>query len=230
MKFALVVSAAALAAALVTPSMAADLIIEEPVYTPGVVEVGGDWEGVYLGVFIGGASGESDHDPATIPNPGFFLTPEGNDIDVSGYMVGATVGVNTYLTEGVVGGIAADIAWSDISGTGVDDDWDLEHTINWQGSLRGVLGFDGGAFMPYLTGGLAVANATREDFDADDSASATHLGWTVGVGVQIAATEDLAIDLQYRYSDFGSQTYDYGSEPEIGLTQHAVTAGLNWKF
>ena len=39
---------------------AADLIIEEPIMSPGVVDVGGNWEGVYLGAFIGGASGTFD--------------------------------------------------------------------------------------------------------------------------------------------------------------------------
>ncbi len=208
-------------------TFAADLIIEEPMM-PGIVEVsGGDWEGLYLGVYAGYGWSEADHVPA---GGGTFLTPDGNDFDLDGFMLGATVGANAYLADGIIGGVAADIAWSNASGTGVDGNWDLEHTINWQGSLRGVLGFDAGAFMPYLTAGLAVANATREDFNADLSASATHIGWTAGVGVQVAVSEDMSLDLQYRYSDFGSQEYEYGAGPDVGLTQHAVTAGLNWKF
>src|SRR5690606_3654240 len=95
------------------------------------------------------------------------------------------------------------------------------HTIDWQGSLRGIVGFDGGAFLPYLTGGLAFANATRHSplFGGED-ADATHIGWTVGAGVKFAVTDNMNIDLLYRYSDYGAQVYDFtsGTDPEIALT------------
>ena len=197
---------------------AADLIIQEPVYTPGVVSVGGNWEGVYLGAFIGGASGTASTDE-DVP---FF---EDDSLDISGWMVGVNAGANFYITDGIVGGIVGDIAWSDISGEQTFEGDDYGFDINWQGSLRGKLGFDGGAFMPYVTGGLAFANGTM-DFDGYTESN-THIGWTVGAGVEIAATEDLSIDILYRYSDFGSKEYD---GVDIGVTQHAVTAGLNWKF
>jgi outer membrane immunogenic protein len=195
---------------------AADLIIQEPVYSPGVVDVGGNWEGVYLGAFIGGASGTFDDED--------FLFDEGDSMGLSGWLVGVNAGANFYITDGIVGGIVGDIAWSDVSGSLYDDYY--EYTINWQGSLRGKLGFDAGAFMPYVTGGLAFANGTMTwDGDTD---SQTHIGWTVGAGVEIAATEDLSIDVLYRYSDLGEKEYFDG--PTQSLTQHAVTVGLNWKF
>jgi outer membrane immunogenic protein len=196
---------------------AADLIIQEPIVSPGVVDVGGNWEGVYLGAFIGGASG--DFDDATDGDV-FDLD---DSIGLSGWLVGVNAGANFYITDGIVGGIVGDIAWSDVSGELYDDDY--AYNIDWQGSLRAKLGFDAGAFMPYLTGGLAFANGTMDYFD--DSESNTHIGWTVGAGVEIAATEDLSIDVLYRYSDLGEKDY-FGDDYK--LTQHAVTVGLNWKF
>ena len=80
--------------------------------------------------------------------------------------------------------------------------------------------------MPYLTGGLAFANGTFQAGGPSDSQ--THLGWTVGAGVEIAATEDLSIDVLYRYSNFGEK--NYFNEVDMSLDQHAVTVGLNWKF
>ena len=198
---------------------AADLIIEEPIMSPGVVDVGGNWEGVYLGVFVGGASGTFDD----VIDGDVFDTDD--SIGLSGWLVGVNAGANFYITDGIVGGIVGDIAWSDVSGD-YELNEDLMYSINWQGSLRGKLGFDAGAFMPYLTGGLAFANGTA-DFESE-SDSQTHIGWTVGAGVEIAATEDLSIDVLYRYSDFGDKTYF--DEPEMSLDQHAVTVGLNWKF
>ena len=87
--------------------------------------------------------------------------------------------------------------------------------------------------MPYLTGGLAFAHNTVEtDVPADASDDQTHVGWTVGAGVEFAATENLSIDVLYRYSDYGDATYDLGVGPEgdIGLTSHALTVGLNFGF
>ena len=198
---------------------AADLIIQEPIYSPGVVSVGGNWDGVYLGAFIGGASGTFND--AT--DDTWF--DEDDSIGLSGWLVGVNAGANFYITDGIVGGIVGDIAWSDVSGSLYDEYY--EYAINWQGSLRGKLGFDAGAFMPYLTGGLAFANGT---FEADGSSdSQTHLGWTVGAGVEIAATEDLSIDVLYRYSNFGEKEY-FNDSVGLTLDQHAVTVGLNWKF
>lgn len=197
-------------------TVAADLIINEPIVSPGVVNVGGDWEGVYLGVFGGGAAG-------TFDDVDGLFDPD-DSMGISGWLIGVNAGANFYITDGVVGGIVGDIAWADISGSLYDDYY--TYSINWQGSLRGKLGFDGGAFMPYVTGGLAFANGTLTwDGDTD---SQTHLGWTVGAGVEIAATEDLSIDVLYRYSNYGDKVYFDG--PTQTLDTHAVTVGLNWKF
>jgi outer membrane immunogenic protein len=201
--------------------MAADLIIEEPIYTPGVVDVGGNWEGVYIGGFVGGASGTFD---AEADDTWFDFD---DSIGVSGWLLGVNVGANFYLTEGIVAGVVGDIAWSNASGDVYDGF--SSYDINWSGSLRGRLGYDGGAIMPYVTGGLAFANGTFSFGGLSSSDSQTHIGWTVGAGVEVAVTEDLSIDALYRYSDYGSRTY-YSTAPDLSLTSHQVTVGLNWKF
>jgi outer membrane immunogenic protein len=225
MKTILAAALASVSLLAIAPAMAADLIIDEPMASPGMVEVGGNWEGVYLGAFIGGASGTFDDED------GDWFEFEDESIGLSGWLVGVNAGANFYIADGIVGGIVGDIAWSDVSGTLYDDDeFAYSYTINWQGSLRGKLGFDAGAFMPYFTGGLAFANGTFERFAGSDSDSQTHIGWTVGAGVEIAATEDLSIDVLYRYSNFGEKEYFEESDLPLSLDQHAVTVGLNWKF
>lgn len=199
---------------------AADLIIDEPAMTAGVVDVGGRWEGIYVGAFGGYTAGAFNDDIDGI----WF--DNGDEINVSGWLLGLNAGANFYLTDGVVGGIVGDVAWSDATGS-LSDIIAFQYDINWQGSLRAKLGFDAGAFMPYLTGGLAVANGTFLFFDGSDSQ--THIGWTVGAGVEVAVTDDLSIDALYRYSDYGSATY-FDTSPDISLNTHQVTVGLNWKF
>lgn len=185
-------------ALLTTQAFAADLIIDTPV-EPGVVTVSGDWEGAYVGIFGGYAAGE--------------LTDAGAGVDIDGWLVGFAAGYDVYLSDSIVGGIVADIAWNDI-----DDDADF--SSDWNGSLRARLGYDAGAFLPYVTGGLAFING-------DDTVTTnTHWGWTVGAGVEVAVSEQLSIDLQYRYTDYA--TADYGAD--VGAFTHAATVGLNWRF
>lgn len=227
---------------IMSSAVAADLIIEEaPVV--GVVDVSGSWEGPYVGGFIGYGFSDADQ---TGPNPPAGPYPDdGVDIELSGFVVGVTAGADFYITDGVVAGIVGDLAWSDIGGEYESTVFPgslydgTTHDINWTGSLRGRLGFDGGAFLPYLTAGLAVANATRvSGFDGPGDpleASATHIGWTVGAGVEFAVTEDVSVDLLYRYSDYGTETYEWEDNPgvdnpEVGLTVHTVSVGLNWRF
>lgn len=198
-------------------SYAADLIVETPV-VPGVVDVSGNWDGAYVGVFAGYGWGEADH---TSLDPG-------NDLDLSGWLFGATVGANFTVGSGLVVGVVGDAAWSNITGDDVFGVGPISHSIDWMATLRGKVGFDGGAFMPYLTAGLAVAGATREAFDPDTQ---THIGWTAGAGVEFAATEDVSINLEYLYADLGEKVYDTGgTPPTVALTTQQVRLGLNWHF
>ncbi|RYE50985.1 MAG: porin family protein, partial [Hyphomicrobiales bacterium] len=116
------------------------------------------------------------------------------------------------------------LAWSNLG----FEDGGYDVSVDWTGSVRGKLGFDGGSFLPYLTAGIAFAGATVDDGAGD---SQTHIGWTVGAGVEFAATENMSIDLGYRYSDYGDQTYNIGfGDYDVDFQTHQVTLGLNWKF
>ena len=221
----LIVSLLAGVAALsfISSVQAADLIIEEPAPPVGIVDVGGNWDGVYVGAFAGYGWG-------TLTEQDGVFAPPDTDYDIAGWQLGVAAGANFTVSEAIVAGIVADIAWADIGGSN-DDFAPLEYNINWLGSVRGRLGFDGGAFLPYVTAGLAFANNTI-DLDAGlDEDTQTHIGWTVGAGVEFAVADNVSLDLLYRYSDYGSKTYDLnGSVSDFGLTTHTVSAGVNFRF
>ena len=90
-------------------------------------------------------------------------------------------------------------------------------------SLRGRLGHNGGAFMPYLTAGLAFDQGHALPPDVINM----HVGWTIGAGVEFAVSDALSVDLLYRYTDLARQNY---AGPGLGFETHSVTAGLNWSF
>jgi outer membrane immunogenic protein len=202
--FSLLLSAAAIGFA--TSTYAADLIIDEPAEV-GVVDVSGSWDGPYVGVFGGYGAGT-------------YEEPVGFTDDFDGWLLGVNAGANFSVTDGIVAGIVGDIAWTDMSFTAGGT-----FSVDWTASLRGRLGFDGGAFLPYLTAGLAVAGATIEDGPSDSN---THLGWTVGAGLEFAATDNLSVDLLYRYSDYGDE--NYFDTFDAGFNTHQITVGLNWSF
>lgn len=216
------------AAGLMSSAYAADLIIEEPVAEVGVVDVGGNWDGAYIGGFVGAGWGVADHVADAGP-----CAPDGCDVDLSGWLVGVTAGANFTVGSGFILGIAGDIAWADIQGDDDSNVGPISSGVDWEGSLRAVAGFDGGAFMPYLTGGLAVAHAWHELGLGDGEGDATHIGWTAGVGVQIAVADNMSLDLQYRHSWYSEEEYDMDfapNNPIFGLQTDRVTAGLNFRF
>ena len=201
---------------------AADLLINQPApsYGGGFSSSTGGWDGAYVGGFLGYGWGTiADED-------GNILPTAPNETDLSGWTVGAKLGANFSVGGGLVLGAEGDVAWAGIGGYNDADLIDFD--INWTSSLRGRVGYDAGAFMPYLTGGLALAGGTVSDGPTDNSQ--VHFGWTAGAGVEVAATEQISLDLQYRYSDYGQATYDVGTPSDLSLTTHGVTAGVNFKF
>ena len=232
-------AATALTLGFVSAPFAADLIIEEePVYVAPAV-TGGNWDGAYVGIFGGWSAGEVDH---TGVIPGLFDEP-GADLDIDGWLLGVRAGADFTMGGSFVLGVVGDVAWSDVSGSGVFDDlnfiWDeaaISYELDWQGSVRGRIGYDAGAFLPYLTAGMAFAHmnhTSQLDADPVEEGDATYVGWTAGAGVEMAVAENISLNLEYRYSDFGEQTIDMGlddNNPSFAITTHAVTAGLNFRF
>ncbi len=220
-RFSLTLLAGAAVLSMASAASAADLLVQQP-SMPGFVDMGGSgaWDGAYIGGFVGYGWGTASQDP------GDALFLDSDDLDLTGWTVGATLGANFTVAQGFVLGAAGDIAWAGIGGYDVGNAADYD--INWTGALRGRAGFDGGAFMPYLTGGLAFAGATASDEGIDNTQ--VHFGWTAGGGVEVAATENLSVDLQYRYTDYGTAEYDLPADATIDLNTHALTAGVNFKF
>jgi outer membrane immunogenic protein len=220
-RFAIALLAGVASVSLVSAATAADLIIHEPApMVPVSYNAGGNWDGIFVGAFAGYGWG------TLTDEENYFGDGIDTELDVDGWQVGVAVGANFTVSEAIVAGIVADIAWADIGGT-YDDD--ANYNVDWIGSVRGRLGFDGGAFMPYVTGGLAFANNTITDDTFEDSN--THIGWTLGAGVEVAVADNVSLDLLYRYSDYGSKSYTLDTDTsDFSLTSHAVTAGINFKF
>jgi outer membrane immunogenic protein len=220
MKRILLASAGVLAmVGLIGSAHAADLprqmVAKAPVYAPYY-----NWTGLYVGINGGGAFGSSSWD-----STGSF--------DVSGGMIGGTVGYNWQFGTWVVG-LEGDIDWANIKGTtrtGCLTGCSTENT--WLGTARGRLGYSFDRWMPYITGGAAFGDvqASHPGFTGMTN---TQVGWTVGAGVEFAIASNWTAKVEYLHYDLGSFNCGMNCNgfvnDNVKFSADAIRGGVNFRF
>ncbi|MGV3491846.1 MAG: outer membrane protein [Devosia sp.] len=216
-----------MAALVASPALAADLVIEEPAL---IVANSGDWSGIYAGVFAGYGAGTATS-----------VSSVTDEFDASGYLLGGTLGANAQF-DSIVFGVEGDIAFSGISGGDVcelNPAFDCAGTVNWLGTLRGRVGFAADDLLVYGTAGIAAAGldmtVTPVPALSDGEYSDTFVGWTAGIGAELALSETISVKAEYAYVDLGSRTAPEGTltttgDTEISANLHTVKLGLNFGF
>jgi outer membrane immunogenic protein len=211
-------------------ALAADaVVVESPpeVYVAPVFS----WTGGYIGGQVGYLWGDGDASNPTLGSAG---------IEPDGWLGGVYVGYNYQFTNNVVLGIDADFAWTGADDTstivlGGADNGTLDSELDWEGAVRARLGYAVDRFLPYVAGGVAFGRLSGEAFDTADvslgSADETNTGWTVGVGLEYAFTDNIIGRAEYRYTDFGDFDFDVGGEDvSADLTTNDVRLGIAYKF
>lgn len=245
-----IIGASVLAALMGSTALAADL--PAPMSMPAMpapAPAAYDWTGFYLGLHGGYAWGESDVELSEEVGGEIGDT----SIDLDGWLAGVQGGFN-YQMGSFVLGIEADASWSDIDGSSSEDgdiggpvtyNSDLE--LEWLASVRLRGGFAIDRALIYGTGGIAFAQMNY-DYDITDgvdtftgSFDENMTGWTLGGGVEYAATQNFTVKLEYLYTDLGDfddsttvvgdalvpdGTYSVDGD----VTFHTVKLGVNYKF
>jgi outer membrane immunogenic protein len=216
------VLATAIALTTLTASQAADLGIRKP--SPVVpIMAAYNWTGFYVGIQGGYGFGDEIQHRQGAVNSGKFST--------SGGLIGGTIGYNYQIGQ-IVAGAEADYAWSNIKGsTGVGCAAPGCTTeLRSFGTVRGRLGYAIDRFMPYITGGLALADVRGRA--GAFSGSDLRAGWTIGAGVEAAVWQNVSVKAEYLYYDFGRNNYNTVAVPPISTNAkgHIVRAGINYKF
>jgi outer membrane immunogenic protein len=176
---------------------------------PAAASAASNWDGLYIGAHLGYGWGTATITPST-----------STSTSLSGFSAGVQEGYNFHLSDSVIASVEGDLSWNNEQGSFGGS---TPERINWDGSVRGRLGLDLGQIMPYAEAGVAFANATL--MNAYDE---THTGWTVGAGVEFMLASNLSANVEYRYSDYGTQKYA-GSVP-LSLTDNSLRVGLNYHF
>lgn len=218
-------------------AFAADAVVYEE---PAPVEVTFfSWTGGYVGLHAGYAWGRENDNQS---DPFIIIDGAADRFDVDGFVGGLHAGYN-WQSGMWVFGVEGDIDYSDVNGSsgfgydGIDGRLGLDS--DWQGSLRLRAGYAIDSWLLYATGGVAIGHAELSasgdsvagPFSTSDEQ--THVGWTVGAGVEKAFTPNWIGRLEVRYTDFGSESYDLGiagDDIDADWNQTAVNVGISYKF
>ncbi|MGB3536839.1 MAG: outer membrane protein [Mesorhizobium sp.] len=196
------------------PAFAADVVQEEPPAPAPIAELPvASWAGPYAGINLGyGFGGHTK------------LRDVGTNIKTDGFVGGAFVGYN-WQSDNFVYGVEGDIGYDGSKGS--SDDFTSKSGLD--GSLRARLGY---AVTPeillYGTAGGAAHKLKVTDDLTGDSQSKGMFGWTAGVGTDIKLTDNVFGRVEYRYTDYGSKTFDgFG---KVKDNENRITFGVGMKF
>lgn len=138
---------------------------------------------------------------------------------------GGAYGGYNWQVENYVFGVESDLGYSGANAAIAG----LKADQGWFGSVRGRVGYALNPFMVYATGGVAASGMKLNTGASSDSN--THIGWTAGAGVEAAINDKVTGRIEYRYSDYGSKTYNVTPGPvSSGFDEQSVRAGIGIKF
>lgn len=212
-------------------AQAADLGVARAPVAAAVVAPVYNW----TGVFIGGQVGYEWARFARVNTVPFANTYNG-----SGLVGGLHAGYNWQGASPLVVGVIADIEAAGVNGNDANVGGSLDRgRIQWQGSLRGRLGFAADRALIYATGGLAFGGLSfSNDNGVVNTFNRTRIGWTLGAGVEYAINPNWSVGVEYRYTDFGRASSpgfpaalpNGAAGYQTTTTSHAVRATLSYHF
>ncbi len=237
------IAAAAAVTAVTFAAQAADM---RPVYKAPPPVAAFNWSGCYVGGQLGGQwarwngsvnyPGDAfGHAAATASHE---FTGNGN------FIYGGQIGCNwqpagSSFVLGVEGDVIG-VNRGDIGGelyrfpALTTDHFNTTGKYGTQGSLRLKGGFAFDRMMIYVAGGVTWASlsATHNFFrDGDGSLALTtsnsRTGWNIGVGAEYLVANNWTLGLEYRYTDYGSLSYNIPAGTAGTLSWAAFTIGAD---
>lgn len=156
---------------------------------------------------------------------------------IVGYQWGDVPGTNT-KPSGVLGGLTGGYNWqngqfvfggeTDLQISGADDTFAPYKFSNpWFGTLRGRAGMAWNNILVYVTGGLAYGGLKGESGALSETK--THIGWTLGTGVEFGLAQQWSAKIEYLYADLSNRTYSITGVGN-GLETNFIRVGVNYRF
>jgi len=204
-----------------------------------------DWTGFYGGVFAGYGAGQATFTDIDSYN----LAGEIFASNLGGGLAGLTLGYNAQH-DAVVFGLEGELGYLGVTGTVAQPSSSSDSFASVNGALYGTLaarlGLSLDRALIYAKGGVALTSGQSAFDDACvippcgaatlSARSGAQFGYTIGVGVEYAFTDQWSAKLEYGYLGFRngsmSGTASTGNDFSYGhdLSAHTIKAGLNYRF
>jgi len=224
------------------------------------------WSGPYVGLTVGNRQSKNDWTTSNVaPLFSNLVTSHSSNqsnIESSTTRLSGLIGNNWRLSQSVYGGVEADFGVGDseksqtlpggyyLAGAQLTDPPTVSVKNQWDASLRLRLGFLATpSTMLYGTAGYAWqslrvnANCSASSgfctWSHDETASKVVSGWTAGVGMEHKLQKNVALRLEYRYSDYRAFqhtffTFDGSSDDRftanVKTESRALNLGLVYQF
>jgi outer membrane immunogenic protein len=187
-----------------------------------------NWTGAYVGINGGAAWGRPDWTSVPDLSSGIY--------NLSGGLVGGTLGYNLQTDGPFVWGVEADLAWSGVRGTvpPLSCIPSCEMRSDWLATARLRFGYAFDTVMPYVTAGAAISRLVASTAGAPlGTDRANNLGWTLGLGVEFVIWGPWTAKAEYLYTDFNGFTCNVacgGGPISINARENIVRAGINYRM
>jgi outer membrane immunogenic protein len=222
--------------------MAADLPVKAPLVPAPQAY---NWSGFYVGANVGYGWGDGKTGTVDFYDTAYAGSILGHSTDMNGVIGGGQIGYNQQFGNTVFG-LEADFSGTGMKGSVTDpvNGYTATSSIDWLSTVRGRLGLSFDRSLVYMTGGVAigrVANKLDDVYGAtivSTTSTATHVGWTIGAGIETALSQNWSVRAEYLYVDLGSEAHNHYEAPvgwsrisyESSVTASIARVGINYKF
>jgi outer membrane immunogenic protein len=147
----------------------------------------------------------------------------GGTVSHNGWIAGAYAGYNFQTDTNLVVGVEGDITATGKSGSSGG----VTVSNPWNGTVRGRIGYAADRFLLYGTGGLALGRVKAVSA-GPTTETATRAGWTAGVGVEAALSQNIVARGELRHTSLGSTTFP--SAGTVSTSSNDVMVGIGFKY
>ena len=202
-----------LLALLAAPALAADRRVPVQQYQPTYSQPRAyNWNGLYVGAHSGAS---------------FDRFQGVRKKSRSEVLLGGQVGYNLQM-GGLVTGLEADISMNGL-GKGAKRTGGTSADMRYVSTLKARAGFAFDRFLVYGLGGVAYGSLKASDGLVSKEKS--KVGYVVGAGAEYGITDNLSAKLEYNYVSLGKQNFQFANgRTRVGVNEHLVKAGLNYRF
>lgn len=203
------------------------------------------FDGFSFGLLAGLASGSSNG--RTFRTEEAEASSENGSFQLAGGLIGVEIGYQYKFSNDFVLGGFADYQFTNYQNQAIEAEINAEesakekkrYSIPQFGTVRVRAGYSIGAFLPYVTGGLAYGRAEfrQAEFPLEEGTTPgrlnqNKLGYALGVGAEYAITSQLFVKSEYLYVNLGRIKGTVGTEDYMSasLPMNIGRIGLSYRF